>query len=143
MSFRLGEFWVEPPLNRISKDGLSVRLEPKVMELLLLLTSRPGEVVTREEIERSLWPGIFVTRSSVFRHVSELRRALGDDRRCPRFIETIPKKGYRLVAIVSTGGGAPRTSRRRRVALSLAGSRQALRSRNAPGVPRDIRRGRS
>jgi DNA-binding winged helix-turn-helix (wHTH) protein len=118
---RIGEWLVEPSLNRISKEELAVRLEPKVMELLLLLASRPGEVVMREEIERSLWPGIFVTRSSVFRHASELRRALGDDRKHPRFIETIPKKGYRLIAPVSPAGEAPTMKNgRRRAFLSLA-----------------------
>jgi DNA-binding winged helix-turn-helix (wHTH) protein/tetratricopeptide (TPR) repeat protein len=119
MTFRLGEWRVEPSLRRISKDGFEVRLEPKVMELLVLLASRPGQVVVQDEIERTLWPGIFVTRSSVFRHVSELRRALGDDRRQPRFIETIPKKGYRLVAAVAPAAETPATPSRL-VALSLS-----------------------
>ena len=76
------------------------------MELLVLLASRPGEVFTKEEISERLWPGIFVSESSVFRHVSELRRLFGDDRTRPRYVATIPKSGYRLVASFSTPGEA-------------------------------------
>ncbi len=101
MSFNLGDFLVEPSLHRLSKGGESRHVEPKVMELLLLLASRPGEVFTKEQISERLWPGIFVSESSVFRHVSELRRLLGDDRSRPRYVETIPKRGYRLVASLS------------------------------------------
>lgn len=74
------------------------------MELLVLLASRPGEVFTKEQISERLWPGIFVSESSVFRHVSELRRLLGDDRSRPRYVATIPKRGYRLVASLSPPG---------------------------------------
>lgn len=112
MSFTLGDWLVEPSLHRISNAGDGRRLEPKVMELLVLLVSRPGEVFTKEEISERLWPGIFVSESSVFRHVSELRRVLGDDRRRPSYVVTIPKKGYRLVAPVSPPEATrPRASR--------------------------------
>ncbi|MGH9392422.1 MAG: winged helix-turn-helix domain-containing protein, partial [Vicinamibacteria bacterium] len=73
MSFTLGDFLVEPSLHRVSKGSEPRHVEPKVMELLVLLASRPGEVFTKEEISERLWPGIFVSESSVFRHVSELR----------------------------------------------------------------------
>jgi DNA-binding winged helix-turn-helix (wHTH) protein/tetratricopeptide (TPR) repeat protein len=106
VSFTLGEFRVEPSLLRISKGGESRRVEPKVMELLLLLASQPGKVFSKEEISERLWPGIFVSESSLFRHVSELRRLLGDERSRPRYVATIPKRGYRLVASLSPPGSA-------------------------------------
>ncbi len=102
MDFHLGEWLVEPSLNQISRPGGSIRLEPMVMELLLLLARRPNEIATKEEIAEHLWPGTFVTESSIFRHVSELRRALGDDPRHPRYVQTISKKGYRLVGEISS-----------------------------------------
>jgi DNA-binding winged helix-turn-helix (wHTH) protein/Flp pilus assembly protein TadD len=112
MSFALGDWLVEPSLHRISKGNARKKLEPKVMELLVLLASRPGEVFTKEEISERLWPGVFVSESSLFRHVSELRRVLGDDRRRPSYVATIPKRGYRLVAPVSPPGDEkPRASR--------------------------------
>jgi len=127
VSFILGDFLVEPSLHRISKAGAARHVEPKVMELLVLLATRPGEVFTKEEISERLWPGIFVSESSVFRHVSELRRLLGDDRSRPRYVATIPKRGYRLVASVSLPGEArPRPARRPWVAILVASSAIAL-----------------
>jgi DNA-binding winged helix-turn-helix (wHTH) protein/tetratricopeptide (TPR) repeat protein len=112
MRFTLGEWLVEPSIHRISKGEARRRLEPKVMDLLVLLASRPGEVFTKEEISERLWPEVFVSESSVFRHVSELRRHLGDDRRRPSYVATIPKRGYRLVAAVSPAGEErPRSTR--------------------------------
>ncbi len=122
MSFTLGSFLVEPSLHRVSKKGESHHVEPKVMELLVLLASRPGEVFTKEEISERLWPGIFVSESSVFRHVSELRRLLGDDRSRPRYVATIPKKGYRLIAPVTPPG----ETKPRRALVSVAAVAAAL-----------------
>lgn len=76
-------------------DG-ATRLEPKVAELLFLLGSRPNEVVTREEILESLWPDVVVGEDTLARLVFKLRRALDDDPKAPRFVETLPKRGYRL-----------------------------------------------
>ena len=76
-------------------DG-TARLEPRVMELLFLLASRPNEVWSREEIQEALWPGVVVGEDALARLVFKLRRALGDDPKAPRFVETLPKRGYRL-----------------------------------------------
>ncbi|MEJ2392158.1 MAG: winged helix-turn-helix domain-containing protein [Gammaproteobacteria bacterium] len=87
-------------------EGLLVRgdevihLEPKVMEVLCYFAARPGEVVTREELERDIWHGAIVGYDAVTKTVIKLRKALGDDARRPRCIATIPKKGYQLVASV-------------------------------------------
>ena len=96
--FRIGEWDVEPGLNRLSGAGGNVRLEPKVMEVLVALAKRPGEVVGKEELIAAVWADTFVTDDVLLRSISELRKALGDDAKEPRFIETITKRGYRLVA---------------------------------------------
>lgn len=95
--FSLGVYRVHPSLNRIDGPVGSVQLEPKVMEVLTCLASRQGAVVSKEELVREVWEGRFVSDDVVWRSIGELRRALGDDSR-KALIETIPKRGYRLVA---------------------------------------------
>lgn len=72
------------------------RLEPRVMDLLFLLARRPNEVFSREEIQAALWPEAVVGEDALARLVFKLRKALGDDPKAPRFVETLPKRGYRL-----------------------------------------------
>lgn len=79
----------------------SMRLEPKVMDLLYLLAAQPGQVLGRERIIQTLWPEVIVGDDSLARTVSKLRQALGDDAKAPRYVETLSKRGYRLVADVS------------------------------------------
>jgi len=81
-------------------DGAE-RLEPKVMDLLFLLASRPGQPFSKDEIMDRLWPNVIVGDDTLARAVSRLRKALGDDPKAPRFIETLPKRGYRLIAPVT------------------------------------------
>src|SRR5215469_318008 len=103
--FRIGPWLVQPSLNLLSQDGATVHLEPKVMEVLVFLAQRVGEVVPREELIQTVWAGAFVTDDVVKRCVSVLRSALEDDAREPRFIETIPKRGYRFIAPISANDG--------------------------------------
>lgn len=99
--FFLGEWWISPPEGRITRDSECVRLEPKVMEVLVYLASRPGEVVTREELERDVWKGALVGYDAVTGTVIKLRKALRDSARQPRLIATIPKRGYELIGTVT------------------------------------------
>jgi DNA-binding winged helix-turn-helix (wHTH) protein len=99
-SFRIGEFYVEPTLHRVSGPAGTVRLEPKVMLVLLCLAEHSDEVVPKERLMRAVWPDTFVSDDVLTRAISELRRVFGDDVRTPRLIETIPKSGYRLMAPV-------------------------------------------
>jgi DNA-binding winged helix-turn-helix (wHTH) protein len=89
----------------------AVQVEPKVMEVLVCLARRAGRVVAKDELVREVWEGRFVSDDVVWRSVRELRRALGDEARAPRFIETIPRRGYRLLAAVAeipdNGAAAP------------------------------------
>ena len=98
--FRVGPWLVRPGLNHMSQNGSSVRLEPKVMGVLVCLASQVGEPVSKEAILKSVWPGTFVSDDVLTRSISELRRVFKDDAREPRFIETIPKRGYRLLVPV-------------------------------------------
>src|SRR5918997_2633188 len=100
--FRVGAFLVRPRLNRVvAPGGRVVQVQPKIMEVLLLLAGRAGEVVTREELFETVWAGTHVSEHVLARAISTLRKIFGDDRARPRFIETIPKTGYRLVAPVT------------------------------------------
>lgn len=104
--FRVGEFLVRPRLNRVvAGDGRVVQVQPKIMDVLVLLAGRPGEVVTREELFETVWAGTHVSEHVLARAISELRKIFGDRPRSSRFIETIPKTGYRLVAEVSRADG--------------------------------------
>lgn len=98
--FELAGWLVEPARNTVTLDGRSVRLEPKVMEVLVCLAVRAGDVVTRQTIVDTVWATEFISDSTLTHAVAALRKVLDDDARLPRFIETIPKRGYRLVAAV-------------------------------------------
>ena len=98
--FFVGEWRISTGEGVASRDGESVRLEPKAVEVLNYLASRPGEVVSRAELEASVWPGAVVGYEAVTKTIIKLRKALGDSPRKPRYIETIPKRGYQLIAEV-------------------------------------------
>ena len=113
MSYRVGDWLVDPAAGQIAKGGLAVKLEPKVMEVLGYLAHRQGELVTREDLERDVWRGAVVGYDSITAAVIKLRKALTDDARRPRYIATIPKRGYRLIAAVQDRA-LPLALRRRR-----------------------------
>src|SRR3954466_2190521 len=96
--FRVCDRLVDPSLNRITIAGRTVQVEPKIMQVLVALAERPGEVVTRAELMDRVWSGVFVTDHALHRAIRELRRLFGDDPDSPRAIETIRKRGYRLIA---------------------------------------------
>ncbi len=103
----VGAWRAERLTGRISRAGEARALEPRVMDLLFLLASRPGEVFSREEILERLWPAVTVGEDALARSISKLRRALGDDPAAPVYVETIPKRGYRLVAPVAADAEDP------------------------------------
>lgn len=94
--FQLGDWVVEPALNRLTRNGQQVRLEPKVMQVLLCL-AEAGEVVPKEKLMQRVWADTYVTDDVLTRSISELRKAFNDDSKRPQFIQTIPKSGYRLL----------------------------------------------
>ena len=123
--FRLAEWTVEPQLNTLERNRHTVRLEPKIMQVLVCLADHHGELVTKEQLIRAVWADTFVTDDVLTRCISELRKALNDDSKQPRFIETIPKGGYRLLPPVEPLVGKTQTEAphrlRRAVLLSLSG----------------------
>jgi TolB-like protein/DNA-binding winged helix-turn-helix (wHTH) protein len=92
-------------LNTISQNGTSNRVEPKMMEVLVCLAEHTGEVVPKEKLLQAVWPDTFVSDDVLKRSVSELRRVFGDDAHESRIIETIPKRGYRLVLDAKPANG--------------------------------------
>jgi TolB-like protein/DNA-binding winged helix-turn-helix (wHTH) protein len=97
---RVGTWLVQPGLNTISQNGTSRQLEPKVMEVLVCLAHHPGETLPKEQLLKTVWPDTFVSDDVLVRSISEIRRAFEDDARESKFIQTIAKRGYRLVAPV-------------------------------------------
>ena len=83
---------VEPSLNSVTGPASTIRLEPKVMQVLVLLAAHAGQVVAKERLIQTVWPDTFVTDDVLTRAISELRRVFGDDARESRFIQTIPKR---------------------------------------------------
>ena len=106
---RFGVFEVDLLAGALRKNGLKVRLQDQPFRLLTLLLEKPGEVVTRDDIRERLWPdGTYVDFDrSLSTAASKLREALGDSASSPRFIETLPRRGYRFLASVETAGGLP------------------------------------
>jgi DNA-binding winged helix-turn-helix (wHTH) protein len=98
-----GDFEFDDRRRRLNAGGCPVRLSGKAVDLLSLLLERPGELISREEIERRLWPD----RNVDYHHsldvvVNRLRTVLGDKGGSPRYIETVPRKGYRFIEPVTT-----------------------------------------
>jgi DNA-binding winged helix-turn-helix (wHTH) protein len=97
-----GDFEFDDRRRRLKAGEKPVRLSGQAIDLLCLLLERPGELITREEIERRLWPDRHVDfNHSVDVIVSRLRTALGDKGSSPRYIETVPRKGYRFIEPVT------------------------------------------
>jgi TolB-like protein/DNA-binding winged helix-turn-helix (wHTH) protein/Flp pilus assembly protein TadD len=107
--FRFGVFDLDVQSGELRKNGLKIRLPEQAFRVLILLLERPGQVVTREELRQKLWPGnTFVDfDTGLASAVKKLRNALGDSAENPRFVETLPKRGYRFIGPVNgVAGGA-------------------------------------
>jgi DNA-binding winged helix-turn-helix (wHTH) protein len=97
---RFGDFEVDPGAGELRKHGLRLRLQEQPFQVLMALLERPGEVVTREELVRRLWPdGTFVDFDrGLNAAVTRLRQALSDSAESPRYVETVARRGYRLIS---------------------------------------------
>lgn len=96
-TFKLGAWTIEPALGSLRKGQLNQHLEPKQMTLLLFLAQHGGEVVSKEAVLAHVWPDTHVSSSGLTRNISQLRKALGDNRQEPTYILTVPKRGYQLL----------------------------------------------
>lgn len=113
LPLHIGDWWVDPDANEIGRAGDTVRVEPKAMQVLIVLAAASGRVVSREELLATVWPDVVVGDEALTQTIIKLRRALSDNPRSPAYIETISKRGYRLIAPVrrgaTAGSAAPRT----------------------------------
>jgi Tol biopolymer transport system component/DNA-binding winged helix-turn-helix (wHTH) protein len=121
--FTLSGFRVEPATGTLESESAVQHLPPRLMDLLCLLAAAPNRTVDRDDLVAALWPRGHVNEDALSRAVAELRRHLGDDARNPRFIETLPKRGYRLLVPVEPlpGPGRAAGAARRWAAPALAG----------------------
>ena len=128
--FRLGEVEVRPASNEILIAREVVRVKPRLMDVLLRLAAAPGEVVTREALIADAWPRRMVNDEVLSRVIADLRGVLRDDARDARYIETLPKVGYRLVAPIGapgdTAAAPPRRISRGARALAALGAAGAV-----------------
>ena len=106
-AYQFGQFTLVPTERRLVCDGKVVPLTPKVFDTLVLLVKNPGRLIEKEELLRALWPHSVVEEVALAHNVSQLRKALGDLAEDPKFIETVPKRGYRFIAAVRERGEPP------------------------------------
>lgn len=98
----VGDWYVDPDSGHLYREQEEVKLEPKVMQVLVYLAHHPNKVVGRETLEATVWAGMVVGYDALSSSIIKLRKALGDDSRHPQYIETVAKKGYRLIANVKS-----------------------------------------
>src|SRR6185503_10952648 len=108
--FQVGDWLVEPSLNSLACGDERVKIEPRTMDVLVYLAERSGQVVAQSELENSIWKDVVVTSQSVYQSIAQLRRVLKDDAREPRYIATVSRRGYRLIAPVKTASPARRAT---------------------------------
>jgi DNA-binding winged helix-turn-helix (wHTH) protein len=106
-SFHVGEWLVEPEQSRVVRGSESRRLDAKAIAVLSFLARHPNDVVTKEDLIATVWDGAFVSDEVLTTAIWGLRKALGDDAKEPRFIQTVPRRGYRLIAPVERAAGEP------------------------------------
>ncbi|MCV2362331.1 winged helix-turn-helix domain-containing protein [Paucibacter sp. DJ1R-11] len=100
-TLQIGEWQADPVLDELRRGEQVLKLEPRKMRLLMALARRPQQLVTLDQLLDEVWGDLVVTPSSVYQSISQLRSVLGDEASQPRYIVTVPRKGYRLVAAVS------------------------------------------
>jgi TolB-like protein/DNA-binding winged helix-turn-helix (wHTH) protein len=98
---RIGAWRVDPTSGQITRNEEVVRLDGRTMQLLLCLAEHAGQVVSIDDLLDQVWSGVIVTPDSVYQGVASLRRLLRDDAKEPKYIATVPRLGYRMVARVS------------------------------------------
>ena len=97
---QFGEFTLDSKQARLSSQDKDLAIEPKLFELLLLFVNQPNTIISRQDILDTLWAGSLVTDNAVNKLVANLRKVLADDSKNPRYIQTVPKRGYRLICEV-------------------------------------------
>ncbi len=123
---RFAGFTLDSSNQCLWQNGLQIALPPKAFAVLRYLAENPGRLITHDELLDALWPDTYVQPQVLRTYVLELRKLLGDDARQPRFIQSIPKRGYCFVAPVSDGTQANHSSNGHTKTKSLVGRSQEL-----------------
>jgi len=105
--FFINEIRVYPDLHLLEREDQKINIEPKVMQVLLYLVDKQERIVSKEEIIKEVWKDVIVVDKVLTRAISQLRKHLNDQAETPRYIETIPRKGYRLIAEVKEASSSP------------------------------------
>jgi DNA-binding winged helix-turn-helix (wHTH) protein/Tfp pilus assembly protein PilF len=124
IAYSFGSFRFDASAYRLFAGDRPLQLSPKILDLLRLLASRPSQLVTKEDILRELWPDVAVTDNAITQAVSELRQALGDNATAPRFVQTVPRRGYRFIAAVETA--APLVAQAAATALARQAAKRMI-----------------
>src|SRR5262245_10042537 len=99
--YDFGPFRVDAAERLLWRDGKALPLKPKTFDLLFVLVRRPGRVIEKDELMQQIWPDSFVEENNLADNIYKLRKVLGDGENGSRYIETVPKRGYRFVADVT------------------------------------------
>jgi DNA-binding winged helix-turn-helix (wHTH) protein len=107
--FRFGSFELDVRSGELRKQGRRIRLQDQPLQVLTMLLEHSGEVVTREELQKRLWPAdTFVDFDhGLNKAINKIREALADSAGSPRFVETVPRRGYRFLADVTADDAVP------------------------------------
>src|SRR6185503_9899585 len=108
-SYRFDDFFLDEGNRRLSRDGNPIALNSKYFDVLLLLVSRAGQLVEKQQIFEDVWDGVFVTDAALTQCIKDIRKQLGDDASSPRYIKTVPKHGYVFIgnAVETDDSAAP------------------------------------
>ena len=98
--FEFGSFRLNPAERLLLRDQAPIHLPPKAFDALLVLVENQGHLLEKDDLLRKVWPDTFVEESNLAQHISLLRKALQDGEDGPRYIETVPRRGYRFIAEV-------------------------------------------
>src|SRR5580765_1319500 len=104
---RFGAFEADVKTGELRKDGVRLKFSGQPFQVLAILLEHPGDVVTREELQRRLWADTFVdVERNLNTAINKIREVLGDSAESPRYLETLPRRGYRFIAPVHIGAGS-------------------------------------
>ena len=100
LNYEFGPYHLNLSSRRLTREGEKISLTPKAAEILTLLVTNAGRLVEKDFLLKEVWPDTFVEESNLAQNIFTLRKALGDERDGPTYIETVPRRGYRFIASV-------------------------------------------